>query len=274
MKIQWIQVLYALLALGGVGAIFGLILDIADKKFAVEQDERVTKVRAACAGANCGACGYPGCDGFAAAVVKGEAPVNGCTAGGAKTAAAIAAIMGVSAGSSEPKVARLLCQGAHGVAKERYHYDGYKSCQMASQMVGGPKMCSYSCVGLGDCMDVCKFDAIKIENGIAVFDENKCVACGMCEKTCPRHAIAVVPKDATVLVRCQNSDTGRVAVEACMKACIACKRCEKTCQYDAIHVANGFASIDTSKCTRCGECAKVCPRGCITVIGGQAQVVA
>ena len=267
-------ILYAGILLGALGLIFGGVLTFASKKFHVDVDERVAQVRECLGGANCGACGYPGCDGFAAAVVAGTAPVNGCTAGGAKTANAIAEIMGVTAETSEPKVARLLCQGAHGVTKERYHYDGYRSCQMASQMVGGPKMCSYSCVGLGDCMDVCKFDAIKIENGIAVFDENKCVACGMCEKTCPRHAIAVVPKDATVLVRCQNSDTGRVAVEACMKACIACKRCEKTCQYDAIHVANGFASIDTAKCTRCGECAKVCPRGCITVIGGQAEVVA
>ena len=264
---DFMPILYALLALGALGAVFGLVLDVADKKFAVEVDERVAAVREACAGANCGACGYPGCDGFAAAVVAGEAPVNGCSAGGAKTANAIAAIMGTDAGSAEPRVARVLCQGEVGTAKERYRYDGYKSCQMAAQMVGGPKMCPYSCVGLGDCMDVCKFDAIHIENGIAVIDPDKCTACGMCEKTCPRQVIRVMAKDAKVIVRCQNSDTGRVAREACMKACIGCKRCEKTCQYDAVHVENGFARIDPDKCTRCGECAKNCPCGCITIGG-------
>ena len=254
---DFMPILYALLALGALGAVFGLVLDVADKKFAVEVDERVAAVREACAGANCGACGYPGCDGFAAAVVAGEAPVNGCSAGGAKTANAIAAIMGTDAGSAEPRVARVLCQGEVGTAKERYRYDGYKSCQMAAQMVGGPKMCPYSCVGLGDCMDVCKFDAIHIENGIAVIDPDKCTACGMCEKTCPRHVIRVMAKDAKVIVSCQ----------ACMKACIGCKRCEKTCQYDAVHVENGFARIDPDKCTRCGECAKNCPCGCITIGG-------
>ncbi|MBQ9300718.1 MAG: RnfABCDGE type electron transport complex subunit B [Clostridia bacterium] len=272
MSINWLQVVFALLALGALGAVFGFVLDVAEKKFAVEQDERVAQVRAACAGANCGACGYPGCDGFAEAVVKGEAPVNGCSAGGAKTAQAIAEIMGGDAGVTEPKVARVICQGECGVAKERYNYDGYHSCQMAAQMVGGPKMCSYSCVGLGDCADVCKFDAIRIENGIAVIDPDRCTACGMCEKTCPRHAIRLMPRDASVIVRCQNSDTGRIAREACMKACIACKRCEKTCQYDAIHVENGFAKIDTDKCTRCGECAKNCPCSCITVEGAASEV--
>ena len=263
---NFLNILWAVLALGGLGVVFGLILDVAEKKFTVKKDERVEKVRACLAGANCGACGYPGCDGFAQAVVNGEAPVNGCTAGGAKTAAAVAEIMGVDAGGSEPRVARVICQGECGVSKERYIYDGYRSCQMAAQMVGGPKECRYACVGLGDCMDVCKFDAIHIENHLAVVDPNKCTACGMCEKACPRHVIQLKPRSAKVLVRCQNSDAGRLAREECMKACIACKRCEKTCQYDAIHVANGYASIDVDKCTRCGECAKVCPCGCITVI--------
>lgn len=262
---NWMNILWAIIALAGLGVLFGLILDVAEKKFAVKKDDRVEKVRACLAGANCGACGYPGCDGFAEAVVKGEAPVNGCTAGGAKTAAGVAEVMGVSAVSDTPRVARVICQGECGVSKERYVYDGYTSCQMAAQMVGGPKLCRYACVGLGDCMDVCKFDAIHIENGLAVVDQNKCTACGLCEKACPRHVIQLKPKDASVLVRCQNSDAGRLAREECMKACIACKRCEKACKYDAIHVENGYASIDVEKCTRCGECAKVCPCGCITV---------
>lgn len=259
------NIIWAVVALGALGLLFGVVLSFADKKFKVEVDERVKKVRECVAGANCGACGFPGCDGFAAAVVEGKAPVNGCTPGGAKCTQAIASIMGVDAASDAPMVARVICQGECGVSKERYEYDGYKSCQMAAQMVGGPKVCPYACVGLGDCVDVCKFDALHIENGLAVVDPDKCTACGQCEKVCPRHVIQLKPKDATVLVRCQNGDSGRVAREACMKACIACKRCEKECKYDAIHVANGYATIDESKCTRCGECAKVCPCGCITV---------
>ncbi len=262
---NWMNIVWAIVVLGGLGVLFGVVLQIADKKFAVERDERVDKVRSCLAGANCGACGYPGCDGFAEAVVKGEAPVNGCSAGGAKVAAQVAEIMGVAAESETPRVARVICQGECGVAKERYEYDGYMSCQMAAQMVGGPKMCRFACVGLGDCMDVCKFDAIHIENGIAVIDQNKCTACGLCQKACPRGVIQLWPKENSVIVRCRNSDSGRVAREACMKACIACKRCEKTCQYDAIHVENGFAKIDETKCTRCGECVKNCPCGCITI---------
>ncbi len=262
---NWTTILFSVLALGGIGLLFGVLLSIADKKFKVDVDERIQEVRACLAGANCGACGYPGCDGYAKAVVEGKAAPNLCAPAGAQAAEDIAKIMGVDAGSQAPVVARVICQGECGVAKERYNYDGYKSCQMASQLVGGPKQCHFACVGLGDCVDVCKFDAISIENGIAVIDPEKCTGCGMCENVCPRHVISLKPKDMKVIVRCQNTQTGRVAREGCTKACIACKRCEKTCQYDAIHVINGVAVIDEEKCTRCGECAKVCPCNCITV---------
>lgn len=259
------QILFAVGVLGALGILFGLVLSFADKKFAVEVDEREAKIRACLAGANCGACGFPGCDGFAKAVVEGKTKVDGCSAGGAKVAKAVAEIMGVEVSASAPVAARVICQGESGVARERYEYDGYRSCLMASQMAGGPKVCPYACVGLGDCADVCHFDAIHIENGLAVIDPEKCTACGNCVNACPRHVIQLKPKDASVIVRCRNADTGRVAREACMKACIGCKRCEKECKYDAIHVVDGFARIDTDKCTRCGACAAVCPCGCITV---------
>ncbi len=260
-----LAIVYAALALGALGVLFGGVLTFAGKKFAVAVDDRVQKVRECLAGANCGACGFAGCDAFAEAVVEGKAKVDGCPAGGAKTAKAVAAVMGQDAGSQTPKVARVICQGEYGVSRERYEYDGYHSCLMASKMVGGPKQCRYACVGLGDCVSVCRFGALEVKNGLAVVDPEKCTACGMCEKVCPRHVIQLKPKDASVLVRCQNSDTGRVAREGCTRACIGCKRCEKECKYDAIHVENGFAKIDVDKCTRCGECAKVCPCGCITI---------
>ena len=259
-------ILYAGLVLGGIGLVFGLILTFASKAFHVDVDERVEQVRACCAGANCGACGYAGCDAFAEAVVKGEAPVNGCRPAGAEGAKKIAAIMGVDAGASEERqVARVRCQGIKGVAKERYTYDGYRSCAVAAGVAGGPKDCRFACIGLGDCMDHCAFGAITMQDGVAHIDENKCTACGACVNACPRSVIELLPVSQSVIVRCRNSDVARAARAVCMKACIGCGRCKKECQYDAIVVENGYARIQPDKCVRCGSCAAVCPCNCITI---------
>ncbi len=260
-----LPILYALLVLGGLGIVFGVILSFADKVFAVPVDEKVSLIRENVAGANCGACGYAGCDGFAEAVAKGEAPITGCPPGGAKTVQALAEIMGVSATVGDPQVARVLCQGANEIAGIRYEYSGVKSCVAAVAFAGGPKLCQYSCVGLGDCVNVCKFDALKIENNLAVVDDEKCTACGMCVNVCPRQVIELIPRTATVIVRCRSSAGAKDARTACTHACIGCKRCEKACEFNAIHVANGYATIDYDKCTKCGECVKVCPDNCITI---------
>ena len=260
-----LPILYAGIVLAVIGLVFGLVLTFASKKFHVDVDERVTKVRECCAGANCGACGYPGCDGFAAAVVAGDAPVNGCKPAGAEAAKKIAAIMGADAGAEEERlVARVLCQGVKGVAKERYTYDGYKSCAAAAGIAGGPKDCRFACIGMGDCQDHCAFGAISMKDGIAVIDENKCTACGACAQACPRGVIRLLPASQSVIVRCRNSDIARVARAVCMDACIGCGRCKKECQYEAITVENGYARIDPEKCVRCGACAAVCPCHCIT----------
>lgn len=261
-----IPILYALAIMVVLGIVFGIILSVADKKFAVTVDEKIEKIRNAVAGANCGACGYPGCDGFAAAVARGEAPIDGCTPGGKKTLDLIAEIMGMQAKETEPKVARLLCQGKHGVAGIRYEYTGFKSCQAASQFAGGPKLCQFSCLGLGDCVEVCKFGAMSLKDGVVCIDEDKCTACGMCVKTCPRMALELQPKSASVLVRCQNKAMGKQAKDACVTACIGCKRCVKECKHDAIHVEDNFAKIDVDKCTRCGDCARVCPMKSIVIL--------
>lgn len=258
-------IIFAVAALGAVAAVFGLVLAFADKKFAVEVDERVVLVRECLGGANCGACGYPGCDGFAQAVVDGKANPAACAPAGAKGVARIAEIMGIEATADAPKIARVICQGETGVVKDKYRYVGVASCRVASSMVGGPKLCPYACVGLGDCERACKFGAISLENGIAVIDESKCTACGACEKICPRGVIKLLPADSNVIVRCRNKEVGRIAREMCMKACIGCKLCERQCQYDAIHVVDGYARIDPEKCTRCGACAAKCPAGCITL---------
>ena len=259
-------ILYAGLVLGIIGLVFGLVLTFASKAFHVDADERVEQVRSCCAGANCGACGYAGCDGFAEAVVKGEAPVNGCKPSGAEGAKKIAAIMGVDAGEEqERQVARVRCQGIKGVANERYVYDGYKSCATAAGIAGGPKDCRFACIGLGDCMDHCAFGAITMQDGVAHIDESKCTACGSCVSVCPRGVIELLPVSQSVIVRCRNSDVARAARAVCSKACIGCGRCKKECQYDAIVVENGYARILPDKCVRCGSCAAVCPCNCITI---------
>ena len=257
-------VIYAGAVLGILGVVFGLVLSYAGKKFHVDVDERVEKVRACLGGANCGACGFAGCDAFAAAVVKGEAKPGGCAPAGEKGAKAIAAIMGVEADVGERMVARVLCNGIQGIAQERYVYDGYKSCAVAAGIAGGPKMCRFACLGLGDCMDHCSFNAISIKDGVAVIDESLCKGCGTCVANCPRGAIKLMPVSQTTIVKCRNSDVARLARSVCMDACIGCGRCKKECKYDAIAIENGYAHIDPAKCVRCGECAKVCPCNCIT----------
>lgn len=258
-------ILTALAVLGGLGVVFGMLLSFADRVFAVPVDERVAKVRGAVAGANCGACGYPGCDAFSAAVVAGEAPTNGCTPGGAACASALAAIMGVEAVDEEPLVARIRCQGGDVVAKDKSIYQGLESCRHAMSLAGGPKICPSACVGLKDCYRVCKFGAISFENNLCVIDPDKCTACGMCVLECPNNLIKLLPRSATVTVRCMNTLAPKAAMDSCSRSCIGCKKCERACQYDAIHVNNFLALIDPDKCTRCEACIAVCPNQCITL---------
>ena len=212
------SILYAGLVLGAIGLIFGLVLTFAAKAFHVDVDERVEQVRECLAGANCGACGYPGCDGFAKAVVEGKAAVTGCTPAGNEGAKKIAAIMGVEAADTERKVARVLCQGVKGEAKEKYAYDGYQSCRVAAGLAGGPKLCRFSCIGFGDCADKCNFNAITMVDGIAHIDEDHCVGCGACVADCPTDAI--------------SERNGAYVVDEGM--CIDCGACGDNCPVGAI----------------------------------------
>ncbi len=257
------NVLYALLVVAGVGLVAGVLLAVASKFFGIEEDEKVKNVRGALPGANCGACGFAGCDSYAEAVAKGLADANLCIPGGADTASQLSAIMGVEATVGKRKVAYVSCKGDCSAVEKTAIYDGIDTCKAAKYVFGGPNSCKYGCVGCGDCAAACPVNAIYICNDLAWVNPKECIGCGKCVKTCPKGIISFIEEDIKVAVACSNHDKGAIARKDCKNACIACKKCEKTCQYDAIKVVDNLAKIDYEKCTRCGECASVCPTGCI-----------
>lgn len=257
---DFIAIIKAGVMLGIMGIIFGVLLAFASKKFAVEVDPRIPQVRDALPGANCGACGYPGCDGFATAVVEGRAPVNGCPVGGQNTLTMVSKIMGAGEVSAKKMVARVICSGDNEKCKNKFEYHGLKNCLAASALSDGPKACGYGCMGLGSCVDVCMFDAIHInEFGVAVVDKEKCTACNKCIEICPKKVISLIPYSQLTVVNCNNKEIGGQVKKNCSVACIACRLCEKNCPKDAIHVVDNIAVIDAEKCINCGICVMKCP---------------
>ena len=254
-------VIKGVIILGIMGGVFGAVLAFASQIFHVEVDPKQEAVRECLAGANCGGCGYPGCDGYAAAVAKGEAPVNKCVAGGAAAAEKISEIMGVSAGDAVKMVAFVPCSGADGVALKRFNYTGPQNCQ-AAMLFGGKsnKDCRFACIGLGNCVNACQFGAMNIVNGVAKVDREKCVGCGNCANACPKKLIKLVPYDQPVMVACNSMDKGAQLMKVCDAGCIGCMKCQKECPSDAIVVKDNLARIDVSKCVHCGHCADICPR--------------
>ena len=257
-------IMIATICVAATGLLIGIFLGVAGKKFAVEVDERVEKITDALPGNNCGGCCYAGCSGLAAAIAAGNAPVNGCPLGGDPVAQVVASIMGQEAGASKRMVAFVKCAGDCEKAKKSYDYSGLESCTMRkSTPGGGDKLCTFGCLGGGDCVRACQFDAIHIKDGIAVVDEEACKACGKCAEVCPRGLISLVPAENNVRVKCNSRDKGPVAMKACTAAYIGCMLCTKECGDDAIHVENFLASIDYDKCTKCGKCAEKCPKSAI-----------
>lgn len=265
-------ILVAVISLGAIGLISAVILYAASKKFAVYEDPRIGQVAEVLPQANCGGCGYPGCSGFAAACVKaGSLEGKLCPVGGQPTMEKVAAILGLEATASEPKVAVVRCNGTCANRPRITTYNGVRSCAIAHATYGGETGCSFGCLGCGDCVSACQFDAIHInpETGLPEVDENKCTACGACSKACPRNIIEIRPKgknNRRVVVMCVNKDKGAVANKACSASCIGCGKCVKVCPFEAITLENNLAYIDPAKCKSCRKCEMECPKGAIHAI--------
>ncbi|MDR2734590.1 MAG: RnfABCDGE type electron transport complex subunit B [Spirochaetota bacterium] len=259
-----VSIIAAILVITGLGFLFGYALALAAKKFAVSKDERAAAIEELLPGANCGACGFPGCAGYAEAIVSSKAEADLCAPGGAASANGIARIMGVSVKSSDERVARVFCGGGSDRTTQKYRYNGLADCFAVHALFDGHLVCSDGCLGFGSCARVCRFDAIDIDAaGHAHINEDRCTGCGLCAKACPRHLIELVNKKKRVHILCRSHLRGAVCNKMCEVSCIACMRCEKICKQNAIHISDNLAVIDYAACTSCGECVAVCNKKCL-----------
>jgi len=263
------MILIAVISLGVIGAISAVFLYAASKKFEVYEDPRIGQVQEALPGANCGACGYPGCSGFATACVNSDT-MDGlfCPVGGANTMSQVSAILGKEAASAEPMLAVVRCNGTCQARPKTNRYDGAQNCAIASTLYTGETGCSFGCFGFGDCVTVCAFDAIHInpETGLPEVIDDNCTSCGLCVKACPRSIIEIRkkgPKSRRVFVSCVSKDKGALSRKVCANSCIGCGKCVKECPFEAITLENNLAYINFEKCRLCRKCVPVCPTGAI-----------
>lgn len=262
-----IGVLKAAGMVGGVGLFVGVFLGIASIKFKVKVNEKEEKILELLPGNNCGGCGYAGCSGLAASIAAGTAPVNACPVGGQPVADRIAGVLGVEAEKGIRKVAFVRCQGDCDKTKLDYEYTGIEDCRMLSFVPnGGAKSCNYGCLGFGSCVKACPFDAIHVENGVAVVDKERCKACGKCVEICPKHLIELIPYDSKYMVACSSKDKGPDTMKKCSVGCIGCSLCVKVCPKETVAVQNFHAAIDPEKCESCGACAEKCPKKAIIMV--------
>ncbi len=249
----------AVIGLGIIGMIFGFLLAYADRKFQVKVNPAAEKILEILPGANCGACGYAGCAEFADKVAEGVALGNECAPGGMDAAAAIGNITGKQL-SVERKTARILCSGHDLNAAGAFNYTGMADCRVVATLGSGNRVCTHGCLMEGTCVDVCPFGAISREPGrVPRVDSEKCTACGICVRECPRDIIVLVPAQRQIVYRCSSTDKGAVTKKACTVGCIGCKKCENICPFEAVHVENFLAVHSPEKCTDCGLCLDVCP---------------
>jgi len=253
----------AIISLSCIGLVCAGLITVASKLMFVKVDVRVEKVRNCLPGANCGACGFSGCDGYAEALVRGEVASNLCPPGGDTTLEQINDILGLSGEGLAKLIAIVHCLGDRDVMKVKMEYIGIETCFAANQLHGGQGSCTFGCIGFGDCMNVCPSDAICIEKGLARIDPRKCSGCTVCVKVCPTNVISMHSLPVKVAVLCRNTEKGARVREKCSKGCIGCMKCTKVCPSGAISVEESCAAIEYVVCDGCKKCVDVCTPGCI-----------
>ena len=258
------MVLISFISMGGIGAALAGFLAYADKKLKVEEDPMVEAICGILPNTNCGGCGVPGCRMLAEALLKGEAPPNSCVAGGSDTAKKLAAVLGMDHTDHKRTLAVVLCKGGNAEAERRASYRGEVSCT-AANLTGGDKSCTYGCLGYGECVEACKFDAMAMDdNGLPVVFHDKCVGCGACARACPRDIIEMHPEDHKLFVYCRSRDKGAHAKKVCKVSCIACGLCVKDCSVsDGIVLKDNLAVVDYALAPQTDESIKRCPTKCI-----------
>lgn len=265
------NILIAFLLIAVLGLVLGTGLAVASKKFAVQKDEKAKQILDILPGANCGACGYPGCSGYASALSAGKAQNGLCTPGGAKTASLVAQILGMeddTQGADEKQVAFVHCKGNSAITQRDYVYDGIEDCNAAYMLFKGDNTCKYSCLHLGSCIQVCPTDAIsRDEQGMIQVDPQKCIGCRKCVLVCPTQVMKMIPLRATHAIACNNHDPGPVVRKICTVGCIACKICERKYPSSGCTVTNYLAAIDyDASMEQIGEAAQACPVSCIVQV--------
>ena len=258
---NFMDILIAFGVVAAVALILGVLLALISHFFAVKEDETVKAVRACLPGVNCGACGYKGCDDYAAAVADGSAKPNLCVPGAETTTRELGAVLGIEVEAPKDMIAFVHCNGHCDATSKKANYEGITSCKAAAMLYGGPDACRFGCIGLGDCAAACPSNAICLKDGIAHVDSARCLGCGLCQTICPKHIISLIPQETEAVVLCSNTQKGADARKACSNACIACRKCEKVCEDGAISIVNNLAKIDYDTCKGCGKCAEVCPTG-------------
>ena len=254
-------ILYTIIVAVIIAFLLGVLLGLFKKIFHVDTDPKVQKVRDALSGANCGGCGLAGCDAFASAVVKGDAPSNGCVAGGADCAKKLAEILGQAGVEVKPKIAFLACAGNKECAADKAEYIGIKTCKAAQLTMNGTKKCAFGCIGLGDCIKVCPFGALYMgDDGLPKVNKSKCVGCGKCASACPKHLFRLIDADTKGAIGvCSNKSDNKPQIRKdCTRGCFKCGMCARKCPEQAIDVSSGLPVIDYSKCTSCGTCISAC----------------
>lgn len=262
-------IIYAVITLAGIGTGAAIILYFVAQKFKVVEDPRIDEVEEALPSANCGGCGYAGCRAFAEAIVKNESLEGmNCPVGGNEVMAEVAKIMNLEAEEVDPYVAVVRCNGSKAHAPKKVEYDGPATCQFAHALSAGESSCPNGCLGLGDCVEACEFDAMYMdeETGLPVVIEDNCTACNACVEACPRDIIELRPKGKKgrrTYISCVNTEAGAAPKKNCSTACIACGECVEACPFNAITITNNLAYIDPLKCKNCRLCVPICPTGAI-----------